>query len=581
MVRALAIIIFSLGMTVSAAAQDNFWVQIEARQTLTGAQDRAREYARRLDDVAGFYLGDGFYGIFIGPFNERGAETALASLLARGAVPTDSFVKNGQFFKQQFWPIGGSAARTTVQPPADPVIAPPTTTDTAIPTDPFDAPDETPQEARASEAALTRKDREALQKALQWAGFYDAAIDGSFGRGTRGAMQAWQTANNQEPTGVLTTRQRALLFEQYNSVLEGLNMRLVRDDASGIQMRIPTDVVAFTEYKPPFVRFDASGDIPQAQVLFISQEGDEGKMVGLYEVFQILDIVPPDGPRSRGRDGFVIEGIGRGIHSYTSVTLQDNAIKGFTLVWPLGDDQRRLRVIEEMEASFERLPGVLDPNIAPPGEDQAIDMVAGLSVRQPRLSRSGFFVSDDGVVVTTPEAVQSCERITFDREDDAEVVFTDDDLGIAVLRPLGDLAPLNVARFLTAVPRLQDQIAVGGYPFNGVLSAPTLTFGQVVDIRGLDGDNRIKRLSILPQQGDAGGPIFDDAGLVIGMLKPRADGATQVLPPEVNFSLDAEQIVDVLTAQGVKPQVAEASSPISPVALTRRAADITVLVSCW
>ena len=581
MIRVLALIILTFTMTLPAMAQDSFWVQIEARQTLTGAQDRAREYARRLDDVAGFYLGDGFYGIFIGPFDERGAENALARLLGRGAIPQDSFVKNGQFFKQQFWPVGGGTSRAPVRPPADPVVAPPVAATGAIPSDPFDTPDETLAEARTAEAALTPPQREGLQKALKWAGFYDAGIDGAFGPGTRAAMQAWQTANNQEPTGVLTTRQRALLFEQYNSVLDGLNLRLVRDAASGIQMLVPTDVVAFTAYKPPFVRFDASGDIPQAQVLFISQEGDEGKMVGLYEVFQILDIVPPDGPRSRDSNGFVIEGIGRGIHSYTRVTLQDNAIKGFALVWPQGDDQRRLRLIEEMEASFERLPGVLDPDIAPPGEDQAIDMVAGLAVRQPRLVRSGFYVSGDGAVVTTAEAVQNCERITVDREDEAEILFTDAELGLTILRPVAPLAPISVAQFLTAVPRLQDQIAVAGYPFNGVLSAPTLTFGQVVDIRGLDGDNRINRLSILPTPGDTGGPVFDDAGLVIGMLQPRADGATRVLPPEVNFSLDAEQIVTVLTAQGITPQLQQASGPISPVALTRRAADITVLVSCW
>ncbi len=565
-------------MALPAAAQDWFWVQIEARQTLTGAQERAREYAGRLDNVAGFYIGDGFYGIFIGPFDEFGAENALDRLLARGVIPSDSFVKNGEFFKQQFWPIGG----TVIVPnaPSDPA-ATPTTTEAAIPDDPVDAPDETPNEARASESLLTRDEKKDLQIALRWAGFYDAAIDGSYGRGTRAAMQAWQEANNQEATGILTTKQRALLFEQYNSVLEGLNMRLVRDDASGIRMRVPTAIVSFTEYKPPFVRFDASGDFPEAQVLFISQQGDEGRLVGLYEVFQILDIVPPEGPRNLTRNGFVIEGIGDGIHSYTSVSLLDGAIKGFTLVWPQGDDERRERIIEEMSKSFERLDGVLDPDIAPPGEDQAVDMVAGLAVRQPQMSRSGFYVSDDGAVVTTQEAVQNCQRITYDREDDAEVILIDENRGIALLRPRDSLVPIRVAEILTDTPRLQDQIAVAGYPFNGVLSAPTLTFGQVVDIRGLNGDDRIKRLAILPQPGDTGGPIFDDSGAVIGMLLPRADGDTQVLPAEVNFSLDAQQIVDFLAAQGVTAKTRAASGPISPVELTRRAADITVLISCW
>ncbi|PUB13566.1 trypsin-like peptidase domain-containing protein [Yoonia sediminilitoris] len=578
MSKLLTAIFFTLALTVSAAAQSNFWVQIEARNTLSGAQERASEYTRRLDNVAGFYLGNNFYGIVIGPFSQAEASITLDRLLARGAIPSDSFVKSGQFFKQQFWPIGGGTSAAATPPAAEPLGA---NAAANLPSDPIETPDETPAEARASERLLSLEERQELQKALKWAGYYTVAIDGSFGRGTRASMQAWQIANNQEPTGILTTRQRALLFEQYNGVLDGLDLRLVRDTASGIQMEVPTGVVGFIEYQPPFVRFDANSDIPQAQVLFISQAGDEGKMIGLYEVLQILDIVPPDGPRSRTPRGFTIEGIGDGLHTYVSASLVDGEIKGFVLVWPEGDDQRRTRLIEEMEASFERLPGVLDPDIAPPGEDQAIDMVSGLAVRKPQFTRSGFFVTEDGAVVTTTQAVAGCARITLDRDDEAEVVFTDAEIGLAILRPVDPIVPRDVAAFLIDVPRLQDQIAVAGYPFNGALSAPTLTFGQIIDIRGLSGDDRIKRLAILPQPGDSGGPVFDDSGSTIGMLLPRADGSVQILPPEVNFSLDAGQIVATLTAQGFAPTLREKGGPISPVALTRQAADVAVLVSCW
>lgn len=580
MTRAIGAIVLFFAMTFGATAQDTFWVQIEARQTLTGAQDRARDYAGRLDGVHGFYLGDGFYGIFIGPYDQQQAETALARLLDRAAVPSDSFVKNGRFFQQQFWPIGG-AGQTAITPPPDPVVTIPAVPPPSIPPDPDAGADETLGQARASEDALTKQEREDLQRALKWAGHYNAAIDGAFGRGTRSAMQAWQTANGFAPTGVLTSMQRGQLLADYNSLLDGMNMRLVRDAASGIQMQIPTDVVVFTEYQPPFVRFEASGDIPQAKVLFISQAGDLGRLTGLYEILQILDIVPPDGPRRLFADGFKIEGIGDGIHSYTTVTLRDGAIKGFMLVWPDGDDARRQRILQDMRASFERLEGTLDPAIVPAREDQSIDMVSGLSVRQPRLSRSGFFVSDAGAVITTSEAVENCERITLDREFDAEPVFADDELGLALLKPLQDLAPLGVAEFKTDVPRLQDRIAVAGYPFNGVLSAPTLTFGQIVDIRGLTGDARFSRLSVLTRRSDAGGPVFDEGGALLGMLLSRIDGETRVLPEEVNFALDADQIDAVLTAQGITSLRSTASGALSPVTLTRRAADITVLVSCW
>ncbi|SFR43150.1 Putative peptidoglycan binding domain-containing protein [Yoonia tamlensis] len=570
----IAFVLFSVS-AVSATAQDNFWVQVEAQTSLTGAQDRARDYAGTLDSVHGYYLGNGFYGIFIGPYSETNAETALQTLLSLGVIPSDSFVKEGSRFQQQFWPIGGRTVQS-VQTTAD---TQPTPTDTAVA---IAAPaDETVAEARASEAALDRPAKEDLQIALRWAGHYDAAIDGSFGRGTRAAMEAWQIANGEEPTGVLTTRQRARLLEQYDSILEGTDLRLVRDDASGIQMQIPTGLVAFTEYKPPFVRFDPSADEPHAQVLFISQTGDAGRLVGLYEIMQVLDIVPTEGPRNLTSTGFEIEGIDTERHSYTSVTLEGNDIKGFTLVWPAGDDARRIRVLEIMKDSFERLDGTLDPAIAPPGEDQSIDLVSGLTVRQPKLSRSGFYVSDDGVVVTTDEAVAQCAQITVDRDTDAELIAMDADLGIALLRPTSAITPHGTAAFQTGTPRLQDQIVVGGYPYSGALSAPTLTFGQVVDIRSLTGDDRLVRLSILPQPSDAGGPVFDKYGAVIGMLLPRIDGNSQVLPPEVNFSADAAQIMALLETNAVSAQVSTDLTEVGPVQMTRHAADITVLVSCW
>jgi S1-C subfamily serine protease len=564
-----ALILFLSAM--QAQAQDRYWVQIEARQTLTEATERARVYARRFDDVEGYYLGRGFYGIVLGPYSESLARAELSRLLNSGQIPSDSYLQNGRRFEQQFWPIGGGQATTISTAPELP----------ALPQVPLTAPEETLSQARASEAALSREAREELQLALQWAGFYNATIDGAFGRGTRNAMAAWQTAYNQDPTGVLTTRQRALLLLQYNAVLADLDMQLVRDEAAGIQMQLPTAAVTFAEYQPPFAQYNGQGDFASARVLMISQTGDAGRLTGLYEILQVLDIMPTEGPRSLRGNSFTIEGIGDGVHAYATASVQNGEIKGFVLVWPEGDTQRRARVLDVMASSFERLGGTLDPNLVPASEDQAIDMIAGLSVRQPKLSRSGFFVSNDGLVVTTPEAVDSCARITFDRETDAEVLAMDPELGFAILRPLAALSPIDVAAFQTQTPRLKDPIAVAGYPFDGVLNAPTLTFGTLEDIRDLTGDGRIKRLSVTTRPSNAGGPVFDQGGNVLGMLLPRDGDGAQALPADVQFALDAEMIAATLDTLNITPVRSAAGPALSPVALTTKAANVTVLVSCW
>lgn len=585
MVRILSALIFSIFMSLPATAQQSVWVQIEAQRTLMGAQNAARGYAAAgVPDVTGFALPGGWYGIALGPYEAIDADTKLYQLRSARLIPADSYIVDSNRFRTQFWPVGVTSPAYLVAVEPSGTIAPDQKPIAAIEPEPNPdsilPPAETLREAQVSEQALDRDEKQLLQTALQWAGFYDGAIDGLYERGTRRSMSLWQQANNHEPTGVLTSGQRAELLGGYNSILDGIGLQLVRDDASGIKMKIPTGVVRFAEYEPPFARFDASGDVA-AQVLLISQPGDQTRMFGLYEILQTLAIIPPEGERVRRDHSFVIEGADDTVQSYTSVSLENGEIKGFTLVWPAGDDERRRRVLGEMVASFTTISGVLDPAIARPDEDQAIDMIAGLAVRKPIRNRSGFYINAAGDVLTTLEAIGQCASITLGLEHDATVVHQDVALGLAVLRPTTRLAPPAVAEFQTGVPRLNADVAVAGFPYGGVLTTPALTFGTLADIRGLNGEDEIKRLSIFAQPGDAGGPVYDNGGAVLGMLLPKTQENGQSLPPEVSFSVDADQIVASIAGAGLDVVTTESVAYMTPESLTLMAADMAVLVSCW
>ena len=571
MLRALIAAIFLGLWPVSMLAQDVAYVQVEAHPTLSTAQVRAIFYAGQLENVNGFSLGGGWYGVVLGPYTPNDANTVLRQMRHDRTIPSDSFIVTGSRFRQQFWPVG-VGTQTTAQPLPD------ATTPEVI--ELVATPTETRRQAQASEKLLDRDQRKDLQTALKWAGFYASAIDGAYGRGTRASMRAWQTANNANPTGVLTTTQRTTLLAAYNAVLDGMDLTLVSDSASGIEMLVPTGVVAFSQFEPPFVRFDPKGNL-DASVLFISQEGDQNRLFGLYEILKTLAIVPNDGPRKRDNRSFELEGIDDDIHSYTYAKLDNGTIKGFSLIWPAGDDERRRRVLGEMKASFVVLDGALDPSLAAPSEDQAIDQVGGLAVRKPKMSRSGFFINDAGTVLTTAEAVGSCDRISLNSEHDAQVVHLDDALGLAVLRPDVALSPLGVVTFQTGIPRLQTSVAVAGFPYGGVLVTPSLTFGRLADMRGLNGEETIKRLALTAQSGNAGGPVFDNAGSVLGMLLPRNVSGGQVLPQDVSFSVDSDEILASLNTAGIAAHTTDAVAFMSPETLTLRAADSTVLVSCW
>lgn len=577
---ALPLIALAIAFTAPVAAQssrDGVWIQIAARPSLTQAEAEARSFATRLPDVSGFALGGGWYGVVLGPYTRADAERVLQVYRAEGQIPRDSFIAFQRNLRSQFYPVAAEAAPSAVPAPvpaapATPEPQPQTAVQTAL-------PDETPAQARRSERELSREQRMELQVALKAAGFYTSSIDGAFGRGTRRSMSDWQAARGFEPTGVLTTAQRQVLMDEYNAPLISVGMARVEDTKAGIALQIPAGEVGFDRYESPFAHYTSTGDLG-AQLLLISQPGDKRTLFGLYDILQTLEIVPLEGPRERGSDSFTIEGRSSKTVSFTQASLKNGEIKGFTLIWPAGDEDRRTRVLAAIQSSFSRLEGVLDP--AAGGDAvQSIDLVSGLEIRKPKLSRTGFFVDGSGSVLTTSDVVAGCTRITLDHGYQADIAANNSAEGIAVLKPAEALAPAAVAGLSTASPRLQSEVAVSGFSYEGVLGAPSLTWGRIADVKSLDGDTRVARLDLAAQPGDAGGPVLDATGAVLGMLLPQKSGGKQ-LPEGVSFAANAEAIRSALDAAGVAPAAQPAAAGSLPnAAMTRLASSMTVLVSCW
>ncbi len=565
---------FTLAFSGAATAQQSAWVQIEAQPSLRKAQERVRAYAGVFDNVNGFSIGSGWYAIALGPYTPDGAIATLDRLRRENLIPRDSFIADGRAFRQQFWPIGANTLNSAPQ-----VVTPQDQTSQVV-TPPPPA-DETPRQARKSEARLTRDERRLLQTALQWEGYYNSAIDGAFGRGTRNAMAAYQEAMGYEATGILTTKQRQELVDNYNAVLAGIGMAPVRDEAAGIEISLPTALVEFAKYQPPFAHYNATGD-SGVRVLLISQTGDQNTLFGLYDIMQTLEIVPLEGPRERRKSSFELTGQNDKFISYTFAQLKNGMVKGFTLIWPTGDEKRRNRVLKEMKTSFTPFGDTALPdNMADPDQEQSIDLLAGLEIRKPVISRSGFYVDAGGRVLTTVNAVQNCKRITLDDTYEADLTFADDALGIALLTPRDSLSPATHANFRSTPPRLKSEIAVAGYSYEGALGAATLTFGTLADIRGLKGETELRRLAVYTQDGDVGGPVFDMSGSVLGMLLPKTQANGQRLPDNVSFALGAEAMGEVLAENGVTISASQPEGTMPPEDLTTIGTDMTVLVSCW
>ena len=547
-----------------AARAQGAFIQIEANRSEEEGREAARRHGARVEGVVGYTAAGGWYVVALGPFEPEEARARLDRLRAEGRVPADAFLTEGRLYRERFWPTDRAAAADPA-PAEEPVAR---------------AGEESVEEALASERGLDRAARAGLQEALEWAGFYDGAIDAAFGAGTRQAMAAWQGARGFEATGVLTTAQRAALRDEVEAVFDGLGMARVEDAEAGVSVEMPMAVLAFEGHETPFARYGAT-DGSDARVLLISQAGDGRALAGLYEVLQTLEIVPREGPRGIEGDAFRLRGRDARLDTEAFARLEDGEIKGMILAWPAGDEERRERLWERMRESFETRPGaVLGEAHATPLPEQRLDRLAGLALRTPRLARSGFFVGGDGAVATTAEVADgACGSILIDDAEVAEVAWSDDRL--ALLVPAAPLAPPRVARLAEGPGRLGSRVAVAGFPFGGALGRASLTFGRLEDIRGPEGDEALDRYALSAEAGDAGGPVLAADGSVAGLLLPSADGVGRALPPDVALGLDAGRLGEALREAGVAPRAHEGGDALPPERLARDAAEMTVLVTCY
>lgn len=586
MFRPLALIVAILATMIlspfpQANAQDGrAWVQVEAHPDLETALDRARAYAALFPETSAFRLSSGWYGIALGPYQSDEAPIRLGALKREGQIPSDSFIDDGARYGEQIFPEGGATALVP-EPATDLAEDIAATIETPEPVA-VEAPDEDRQQARDSEALLTPEERRELQTALQWFGFYSSAIDGAFGPGTRNSMAAWQEAQGMlEPTGILTTRQRRALLDAWKGEISAFGFTEITEAESGITVTLPLGLVEFDHYEPPFVHYRAKTD-DAPRIVLISQPGDQAALYGLYDVLQTLESVPLDGPRDRGDRSFRIRGTSPKADTTVFAELKGSRIKGWMLISSPGNEARDARIIKVIEDSFSPDgDGVLDPGMAVMGAETRSGLLAGLEVRKPRLSRTGFYISPEGAVLTTVEAVDSCSRVTIDRATEATVTLADNASGLALLTPKTALSPRAVAGFATAPARPGAEIAVPGYSYEDRLPAPVITFGTLEDVTGLNGETALSRLALQSLPGDAGGAVLDASGSVLGMLLPAQPQGGKLMPAGVAFALSAAEIARLLTPTGVATLPTTSTAPLDPAALSEQATGMTALVSCW
>ena len=574
------------------ATEEQAWIQIESYPSEATARARAEAYAAEFPDVTVF-KGRSWHAIVLGPYSPEAAAGRLAELRRSGQVPGDAFVTDGGGFTGVLEDLAVAEAVerepiATEAPVAETVAPAAVEAETMAPESIEPAPlviepDETLREARASEAELSRDERMTLQEALKWYGFYASGIDGAFGQGTRASMSAWQEANGFEPTGVLTTRQRATLVTNHAADLAEFGFESVTEAEAGIEITLPLSLVAFDHYEPPFVHF-AEKDGSGLRVLLISEPGGPEALAGLYDILQTLEAVPETGERSLGDTSFTIQAASSKLESVAFAETRDGMVKGYLAVWNPADAARMERILPVLQSSFRAVGGkALDPGLVPMEEAALSGMLSGLELRKPARVASGVFVDEIGHVATALANVAGCAKVTIGAETAADVAAEDAATGLALLTPKAALAPRAVARPATASPRSGAEISVAGFSYGERLPAAVLTFGTFEAAEGIMGEPGQARLLAPVMAGDMGGPVLDSAGGVLGVLIPVPADAGRQLPEGMALAADAASLGALVQGAGLVMTAGPAASgtPATPDALNAAALGMTVQVSCW
>tara|TARA_B100001059_G_scaffold217026_1_gene235909 strand:+ start:896 stop:2134 length:1239 start_codon:yes stop_codon:yes gene_type:complete len=169
-------------------------------------------------------------------------------------------------------------------------------------------------------------------------------------------------------------------------------------------------------------------------------------------------------------------------------------------------------------------------------------------------SGSGFYVSNNGHIVTNFHVIEGCKKI----------FLNDEVLKIIAKDPVNDLALLKSAKknkeFLfieQGSTKKGEEILVIGYPFGKDFGNESkVTKGIISSLQGMGNDYSRFQLDAAIQPGNSGGPVLNQKGKVVGVAVASANieafleqyGA---IPQNMNFAIKSNVLLMMLNSNNI------------------------------
>ena len=171
----------------------------------------------------------------------------------------------------------------------------------------------------------------------------------------------------------------------------------------------------------------------------------------------------------------------------------------------------------------------------------------------PRASGSGFFITDDGYLITNEHVVKDAAQVRLVTSAgliSAKVVKVDAANDLALLKADGRFAALPIAA--SRAMRLGGTVATVGFPNIGLQGfAPKLAKGEIASLSGAGDDARYFQISVPVQPGNSGGALVDERGTVVGVVSAKLNAAAALassgsLPENVNYAVKSSYLLSFL-----------------------------------
>jgi S1-C subfamily serine protease len=163
---------------------------------------------------------------------------------------------------------------------------------------------------------------------------------------------------------------------------------------------------------------------------------------------------------------------------------------------------------------------------------------------------TGFFVSENGLIITCAHVIEGNEKITVKidtNEYRAEILKKDNDTDLAILKiNYKNAYHFKISNFNTV--NLGDKIYVLGFPLSTILGYDIrLTDGIVSSKSGINADQTYFQHSAPIQPGNSGGPIINSNFEIIGVAAAKLNdiitlSSSGAIPQNVNFAVKCNYI---------------------------------------